>query len=47
MTNSPTSLPSAILSFAFTGVLGPHSKNGESAPRVVSTPPRVILKPAK
>lgn len=36
--NTKTSLPTALFSFAFTGVLGPHKRPVDYAPpRVVST----------
>lgn len=40
-----TSLPTAILTFATTGVFGPHKSGGYEAPRTVSTAQRTFLKP--
>ena len=43
--NTLTTLPTAILQFAFTGVLGPHLRSTleHPAPRAVSTSPRVFI----
>ena len=45
--NTLTTLPTAILQFAYTGVFGPHlrSATGYAAPRTVSASPRVFLSP--
>lgn len=45
--NTSTTLPTAILQFAYTGVFGPHLRPaaGLSAPRPVSTAQRVFLSP--
>lgn len=45
--NTLTTLPSAILSFAFTGVFGPHARKplDYDAPRVVSASPRTWVAP--
>jgi hypothetical protein len=44
--NTITSLPNAILSFAFTGVMGPHKTGAADRPqRAVSTAQRVFIKP--
>ena len=45
--NTQTSLPTAILQFAYTGVFGPHLRSapGHAAPRPVSASPRVFLQP--
>lgn len=42
-----TSLPTAILSFAYTGVLGPHERRplDHAAPRVVSQATRTWIAP--
>ena len=39
-----TTLPTAILSFAFSGVFGPHKSDGYEAPRAVSTAQRTFFK---
>ena len=39
--NTQTTLPTAILSFAFTGVFGPHRRrDAYEPPRVVSNSPK-------
>ena len=45
--NTLTTLPTAILQFAYTGVFGPHLRGapGYAAPRPVSASPRVFLSP--
>lgn len=45
--NTLTTLPTAILQFAYTGVFGPHLRaaQGHAAPRPVSVSPRVFLTP--
>ena len=40
-----TSLPTAILTFATTGVFGPHKSEAYEAPRNVSSAPRTFFKP--
>ncbi len=42
---TPTSLPTALLQFAYTGVLGPHLRTcmDHQPPRVVSTSERVFV----
>ncbi len=45
--NARTSLPTAILHFAFSGLFGPHRTDrieDYEAPRVVSTSERVFIK---
>ncbi len=39
-----TTLPTAILSFAFTSVFGPHRQAGYEAPRPVSAADRTFIK---
>ena len=45
--NTSTTLPTAILQFAYTGVFGPHLRSvaGYAAPKPVSASPRVFLSP--
>ena len=40
-----TSLPTAILTFATTGVFGPHKSGAYEAPRLVSAAQRTFLAP--
>ena len=40
-----TTLPTAIFTFATTGVFGPHKGGAYEAPRMVSTAQRTFMKP--